>query len=59
MAEPRYRVTITLSMGPYVGAWAGDEPEMEEQSTTILCESPSKEYAESLYKRLVKENRRV
>jgi hypothetical protein len=48
MAEPRYRVTITFSMGPYVGAWAGDEPEMEEQSTTILCESPSKEYAESL-----------
>jgi hypothetical protein len=58
MAEPRYRVTITFSMGLFVGEWAGDEQEMDEQST-ILCESPSKEYAESLYKRLVKENRRV
>lgn len=51
-AEPKYSVIVTLCIGSYVGEWTGKEPKMEEQST-ILCQSPSKKYAELMYKRIV------
>lgn len=52
MSEPRYSVTVTFQIGLYVGEWTGEEVRMEDQYT-ILCQSPSKEYAELLYKNLI------
>lgn len=52
MAEPRYSVIVTFDIGSYVGEWTGKEERMEKQYT-ILCESPSKEYAQLLYKSII------
>ncbi|MCU1305148.1 MAG: hypothetical protein JWQ87_5432 [Candidatus Sulfotelmatobacter sp.] len=51
MAEPRYTVTVTFSIGLYVGEWTGQEVQMEPQTIT-MCNSPSKAYAELLYRRI-------
>lgn len=52
MAEPRYSVTVTFDIGSYVGEWTGNEERMPQQYT-VLCQSPSKKYAELLYKSLI------
>jgi len=52
MAEPRYSVTVTFDIGLYIGEWTGKEERMKKQYT-ILCESPSKEYAQLLYDSII------
>ena len=53
-AKPIYTVTLTFSIGEYQGEWDGAEEKMSE-SATILCQSPSREYAELFYQRLRRE----
>lgn len=51
MAEPRYTVVVKLEIGEYRGEWTGKEIRMEPEYT-IVCNSPSREFAELVYKRL-------
>jgi hypothetical protein len=51
MVTPRYSVVVTLNIGEYKGQWTGNEEKMTEKRT-VLCLSPSKNYAELLYKSL-------
>lgn len=51
-AKAYFSVKVIFGIGSWRGEWSGKEERMDEQYT-ILCDSPSKEYAELLYKNLI------
>lgn len=53
-AQPKYFVEVRFGIGQYEGEWTGEEEKMETQVTT-MCLSPSKKYAQLLYKSLTVE----
>ena len=50
MAQPIYGVIVSFGIIKYEGEWTGQEKTIEDQC--VIRESPSREYAELLFKRL-------